>query len=357
MKSKINLVILTQGFASGEADSTAFPYLQLYLGKLKSVYNDIDVHIISFHYPLKTSEYNWHGIHVFAAGGTRIKLMKPYLWIRILIYLFKLRKNKGIDIIHSFWLTETTLVGLLFRQLTGVPLIATAMGQDVKKRNRYQWLLRFFKFDLITLSEFQVNFLNRKLRNNHLKVIPFGIDLSNFKQKSEIRPIDILAVGSLNKIKNYSDFIEIIRSLVNIFPVLSCGIVGDGREKKQIEKLMMSYGLDKHIKLFGHLEYDNVIKKMQESRILLHTSVFEGQGLIFSEALAAGAYIVSYPVGTVWNIVNKKVKTGMTKEELEHHVINILSDKKTDNTRVLLCNNEETSNEYNEIYRSLIKGK
>ena len=268
--------------------------------------------------------------------------------------MFKLRKESGIDLIHTFWLSETTLIGLLFRKLTGVPVIATAMGQDIKRQNRYLWLLRFFKFELITLSGFQANSLQGIFRTNFQKVIPFGIDLSLYRQKQAKRTIDILAVGSLNKIKNYSHFVEIVNSLARVFPGLNCGIIGEGNERGQIEKLILSYGLEKRIRLFGLLKYEEVLEKMEESKILLHSSVFEGQGLVINEALAAGAYVVTYPVGTAWNMQNRKLRTGKTIEELEQHVKNILFEPKPDFSPEIIITIDETCREYTDIYNSLV---
>ena len=357
MESKINLVILTPGFAADENDSTAIPALQLFLGSLHTSYPEINIHIVSFHYPFLSGNYDWKGLPVHAAGGVIRKPFKFFLWMRILRYLFKLRKEHGIDIVHTFWLSETALTGLIFRFLTGIPLLATAMGQDIGKQNRYLWLIRFFKFDLITISAIQANSMWRPLKANLLKVVPFGIDHSYYKRQKVERTIDILAVGSINKIKNYLHFIEIIGSLVKIFPGLNCGIIGEGNEREQIEKQIVNSGLEKRINIFGQLPYEKVIEKMQESKILLHTSGFEGQGLVITEALAAGAYVVCYPVGTAWEMEHKKIRKGETQEDLELHLINILRNGKPDYSPEIFYTIEETCRNYNDIYRTLVSAR
>jgi glycosyltransferase involved in cell wall biosynthesis len=138
-------------------------------------------------------------------------------------------------------------------------------------------------------------------------------------------------------------------------PVLNCGIIGDGDKRKNIEGMIQDLNLDNHVTLFGSLPYVQVIEIMHSSKILLHTSLFEGQGLVFTEALAAGAYVVSYPVGITCNIASKKVKTGKTKEALTQHVINILSDKDPDYLPEIFFTNENTCKEYMENYNALLK--
>ncbi len=357
MKSEINLVILTPGFAADDKDSVTIPSLQLFLGKLNSLYPEINIHIISFHYPFVSGHYVWKGIPVFASGGSKCKAVRIFLWIRIFLYLYKYWKKNGIDIIHTFFLNETTLLGLLFGWIKGVPVLATAMGQDVKKKNRYLAIIRLFKPDIVTISEFQANSIPGFLNNNLRNVIPFGIDPYYFMEDNANRSIDILGVGSLNEIKNYSDFIDIISSLIKIFPGLNCGIIGEGNKRKEIENYILDNHLQDRITLLGELPYEKTIKKMQESKILLHTSLFEGQGLIITEALAAGAYVVSYPVGTAWSDKNEKLRTGGTKKELENQIIGILNDRNPDYAPVIFKTIEDTCRNYYEIYRTLLIDK
>lgn len=354
MKSGTKLVILTPGFAADELDTTSIPSLQLFLYNLHRQYPEIEIQIVTFHYPFTCYDYVWKGLHVHAAGGAGSKILKPILWIRILKYLFKLKKERGIDIIHSFWLTDITLIGLIFSKLVGTPIVATAMGQDSLKQNKYLRLIRFFSINPITLSGFQANSLKEILNNRILKVIPFGIDSSQMLQSKVERNIDILAVGSLNKTKNYVDFIQIVNSLVKRIPGLNCGIIGKGNELESIVKSINFEGLENHIILHGELPYGKVIEKMQESKILLHTSRFEGQGLIITEALASGAYVVCFPVGIASDLIHEKLVTGNSKEELEQHILSILSMQEQDFTPVIYRTIQQTCWEYYAIYKATI---
>jgi glycosyltransferase involved in cell wall biosynthesis len=353
MKSPINLVILSPGFAADDNDSTAIPSLQLFISNLTSNYPEINVQIVSFHYPSFGGDYYWKGIPVHSPGGVRFKPLKLFLWIRILYYLLKFRKKQGIDIIHTFWLTDAALIGLIFGKFTGIPIISTAMGQDVKKQNRYLGLIRLFKPVMITISAFQSNLLKMNGNVAPMQVIPFGTDHSYFREKGQFRNIDILGVGNLNQTKNWRHFIEIIRQVAEIYPEIDCGIIGEGSQRQQLEQQIESSGLINRIRLYGRMEYDMVIQKMEESRILLHTSVFEGQGLVLTEAMAAGAYAVCYPVGIAWDLKSDKLRTGTTPEELVHHVLEVLSIEFPDHSPVNFWSIEETCKEYVESYYNL----
>jgi 1,2-diacylglycerol 3-alpha-glucosyltransferase len=307
---------------------------------------------VSFHYPFSRFDYVWKEIKIHAAGGAGGRILKPLLWLRILKYLYKLKREQGIDIIHSFWLTDTTLIGLIFSKLTGIPIVATAMGRDATRKNRYLWLIRFFNLDPVTISGFQAKSLSEILNIKQKRVISFGIDCSWIKERKVVRNIDILAVGSLNYTKNYIQFIQIVRFLVKHFPGLNCAITGEGTERESIEKSITFAGLENHINLLGELAYGKVIERMQESKILLHTSLFEGQALVITEALAAGAYVVCHPVGIAFDIKHEKLLIGDSKEEMEKKIISILNNKHPDYTPVKIIDITDTCRKYYSIYNA-----
>ena len=138
MKSPINIVLLTPGFAADEMDTTAIPSLQLYTQCLTSQHTELNLQILAFQYPYHSGKYTWKGIPVYSAAGKGYKWNRIFTWIKILWVLKRIHKSSGIDLVHAFWLTEATFIGLIFCRLTGVPFLATAMGQDVTKKNKYQ---------------------------------------------------------------------------------------------------------------------------------------------------------------------------------------------------------------------------
>ncbi len=354
MRSEIKLVILTPGFATDESETTAFPSLQLYLENLKVSYPGIRIMIITFHYPFKHGQYSWKEIPVYATGGNRRKAGKLRTWYRVLKYLFSLKRTSGIDVIHAFWLTDTALIGSLFRLLTGTPLVLTAMGQDVKKENRYLRILPLNRVKLTFLSKFQSEYNPRLFDKGKLKVIPLGIDPEYYTQDPAERTTDILGVGSLNKIKNYPGFLQIIHAVSMVIPGLRCRILGKGDEYRHIRELITGLHLEDIITLAGEVPYKNAIREMHSATILLHTSVFEGQGLIITEALASGAYVVCYPTGIAQDLKCKKLFTGSTKSELIDHVITILQDPEPDYSKHVIYTINDTCKEFMEIYTNLV---
>ena len=353
MKLPINIVILTPGFAADEQDTTAIPALQLYTRFLQSHYDDLNIRIVAFQYPFKSGSYTWNGLPVYSAGGRNRKLIKILTWIKVMVHLYRLRKKTGIDIVHSFWLTEASLIGLVFCRFMGIRFLATTMGQDVKPENKYLSILRYFSFDMTVISLFQHEYVKTLKKAKVLNVIPFGIDRSYFHDVSIPRTIDILGVGSLNSIKNYEQFVEIIGSVAVVFPGISCRIIGEGSKRSEIEKMIEEKRLENNIILAGNLSYDKAIEEMHHGRILLHTSTFEGQALVITEALAAGLYVVSYPVGIAATLQSEKLITGLTIKDLTRHLLALLQNQHLDHTPEIHYTIDDTCREYYKIYLEL----
>ena len=357
MRSPINIVLLTPGFAADEKDTTAFPALQLFTKHLLIHYPDLKLQIITFHYPFHEKKYMWNGIPVHSFAGKGRKWYKPVLWIRILMLLFRLRKSGGINVIHSFWLSETVPTGMIFCRLTGIGFLATAMGRDVTGSNKYLRVLRLFTFNLTLISEFQSHCLEKFRKSLIYEVIPFGIEQSYYNKMANDRPVDVLGVGSLNSIKNYDRFIGVIGILAGRFPGIRCRIIGEGVEKSRLEEKAAAIGGGRNIIFAGSLPYEEVIKEMGSAKVLLHTSVFEGQALVITEALAAGQYVVSTPVGIATSIVSEKLMTGVTMEELASHTAKFLELTDPDYTPGIHYTMEDTCRAYDSVYRQLISRK
>ena len=120
-----------------------------------------------------------------------------------------------------------------------------------------------------------------------------------------------MGVGYLYEVKNFDLFIDIIDVLIKVFPSIRVEIIGDGSQRKQLEDKVINLGLQETIFFAGELPYDEALCKISSAKILLHTSISEGFGLVFAEPLATGTQIVSFDVGiakesTTWKVCRDK---------------------------------------------------
>jgi glycosyltransferase involved in cell wall biosynthesis len=117
-----------------------------------------------------------------------------------------------------------------------------------------------------------------------------------------------ISVGRLVPVKGYRDLIEAIRLLKPNIPNIRLLLVGDGSERKALEKQAESAGLSNHVRFTG-LRRD-IAEILSCADLFLLSSLNEGFGLVLVEAMAMRLPIVATRVGGVPEVVEHE-KTGI----------------------------------------------
>lgn len=343
-----HLVFLTPGFPQSEEDSTTIPALQIYIKKLQQSLPEMDITVITFQYPFSNKIYDWNGIKVVPLNGKNQRIKKILIWNKAIKKIKKIRQKSPSIVLHSLWIGECSFIGQKLAVKYAVRHITTAMGQDVDSSNRYVKYLKKSNAPIVTLSKNHADLL---LKNHALKskIIPWYIDTSLFPlmQPNEI---DILGVGSLNTIKNYSTYLKVIKELKKFHPNLKVEIIGEGNNRRKLEKIIKHEKLENTVTLIGILANHQVLYKMAKSKILLHTSNYESYGYVFAEALYSGMHIVSFNVGIAqkkkeWSICN-------TVEEIISTCNELLNIPDQEKKRTLMYLEEETLYSYLKLYNA-----
>ena len=295
MNSAKHILFLVPGFPADENDFNCIPPLQEFLLKFKSAYPSARISVIAFQYPYHNKQYLWNSINIFPMAGKNNACMKSFVWLRAIKTAKNLNKENQVEVIHSLWLGECAMIGNLLAKKFNCEHICTLMGQDVKSNNRYLRLSKNERIKIIALSQNQsdqfLKLTNRKVNG----IIHWGIEDQKFENLG--RDIDLLAVGSLIPLKNYSLFIKVIAELKRMYPDLNCKLVGTGPELAALKNMANGKGVGENIEFTGLLSRQEIFKLMQKSKIFVHPSKFEGSGFVFAEALVNGMNIVSFNVG------------------------------------------------------------
>ena len=345
-EKKRAVIILTPGFAENEQDTTCIPVLQQYVSAFSKARPDIHLHVIAFQYPFKKGHYKWNGIDVYSAGGKGVLFSRLFTWRRVIRELKRISKEYNVSTIHSYWLTECTLIGQRFAKKYNIKFIAYAIGQDVLKGNRYLKLLNFPNMRVVSMSESIANRFHELTGKQVIGIIPAGIDLSKVIVTNESRTIDILGIGALIPLKNYTLFVEIISALKKDFPNIKAVIIGKGEQEELLKEKINTEGLQDNIQLLGGRPHSEVFSYMNKSRMLLHTSSYEGQSTVIMEALAMGLTVVCFDVGRV---DHEKVKVCANKDEMIQKLKASLSAELDFKPQILLSS-EDTVKEFIKLY-------
>ncbi|HXC06553.1 MAG TPA: glycosyltransferase, partial [Bacteroidia bacterium] len=249
MPSVNHIVLLSPGFARDEEDSTCLPFLQDYSLAFHRLHPEVDLNIVTLQYPFDRAAYFWKGVPVYSAQGRNNRFPFRFgTWYKVWKQLNKLHRAKKINVLHTFWLTEATLIGKLFCRLKGIKLVAYSIGQDTLPQNKYLKLLGLRKDEIITMSQ--------RLRDNLSglgipsgKIIPLGIELLKFSTQKGDRTLDLIGIGALTELKNYSLFIDLVAALRETHPAIRTEIIGEGPQESLLRQQILNLGLSGQITL------------------------------------------------------------------------------------------------------------
>lgn len=110
----------------------------------------------------------------------------------------------------------------------------------------------------------------------------------------------LIAVGRLEPEKRFEDVIAAVDRLQNAYPALGAFIVGEGRERSKLERMIREKDLEGKIILLGARADARGL--MRSAQAFVQTSAYEGYGLTLIEAALARVPIVTSDVGIVGEV-------------------------------------------------------
>jgi glycosyltransferase involved in cell wall biosynthesis len=319
-------IVLIPGFPDSESDKNCLPFQQKFVKTFKENNPGVEVAILAFQYPYTAKTYQWFGIPVFPFGGkNRGGLFRLWLRRRLFKKLESLHRDYRITGLLSFWCGECAIVGKRFAGRHHLKHYCWICGQDAVKENKYPARMKAAPEDLIALSDFlqEEFYSHHKIRPAH--VIAPGVDVNDFTNTIHPKTIDILAAGSLIPLKQFEIFIETVAVLKKRFPNIKAVLTGDGPEKGKLQDLVRLFCLEDNCVLKGDLPHPVLMEMMQEARLLLHPSRYEGFGVVCLEALQAGAAVISFVKPMKERIDNWHI--AKDKEEMADMALMILERK------------------------------
>jgi len=189
-------------------------------------------------------------------------------------------------------------------------------------------------------SEYAKNDFER-LTGLSAKVIPYGIDFKKFRRKRADKKIVnelglkgktvLIAVGRLSKQKGFEYLIKALSEVKKKEKNFKLLLIGDGEEKKSLERLSKKMGLEEEIIFLGKVFHDKLPKYYHVADIFVLPSLYESFGIVFLEAMAAGLPIISTNVAAIPEVVDKKVGILVKPKnvnELAKAILTLINDVK-----------------------------
>lgn len=256
-----------------------------------------------------------------------IKLKWLYDYILAPIYnkkALKILKNIDADIIHVHTDFSMAQLAYIYKKHSKAALVYTyhTMYEDytyyITKGyfdRTSKWIIRQYSLAvsdktnaLITPSYKSLNYLRKIGVSKYIGVIPTGIDTSRFinykldlNQKNEFLdkyniPRDakiMLFLGRIAKEKNIEELLDNFKSLREIRDDVYFVIVGNGPNKKDLEKQTEDLGISDRTRFIGAVPYETIDFYYSIADVFVNASVSETQGLTYLEAMASKKIILA----------------------------------------------------------------
>lgn len=120
----------------------------------------------------------------------------------------------------------------------------------------------------------------------------------------------IITVARLTVWKKIDGVILAVAALTTKYPDISLVIAGDGPERKNLEELVRTHHLEKHVTFFGNIPKADVMKHLRMSHVFVLNSLYEGMPHSVLESFAAGTPVVATNTNGTNEVVTHE-KTGL----------------------------------------------
>lgn len=230
------------------------------------------------------------------------------------------------------------LVGVLAKIFLGIKLNIQIHNDFFQtsyfKRENLQNFIFYFLGKITLVFADSVRVVSKRFKMHRKDFIaPVPTDLNFFWSKySRKRSWQVITIARLSRQKNLSLFLDVAKKLKSKFPKIYFIIVGEGEERKYIEKLIRDNKQNSYVELFGQANHREVKRLLRGSDLFLLTSNYEGWGLVVLEAMAVGVPIVMSDVGCANEVVinhqtGRVIKVG-DKDKFVTAVSQLITDRK-----------------------------
>lgn len=163
----------------------------------------------------------------------------------------------------------------------------------------------------------------------------------------------LLYVGRLISIKNVDGLLQAVSRLTIPFKLV---IVGDGPERKRLEKLVDELNLNGKVVFLGRKSHIETLKIMRACDVLILPSKSEVFPTVVIEALALNKPVISTPVGGVVEINSPNLVIVNDPEEIMDELISKIKPVE-DKTILKLYSLDNIVTQFEKLFQQVINSK
>ena len=254
-------------------------------------------------------------------GSRGIAKMKGFRTIiRLFLFLYHLHKVlPHVDVVYFltgffnffFWVTYPALILI---KIEGKRVILSARGGEAGRFfRRYGILVKpiLRSVDTISVPSGFLRDVFKEILNIEPTVIPNISDLQQFSFRERF-PVQakLLTTRNLEEMYNVDCVIKAFKEVHYHFPESLLGIVGEGSQRKVLERMVGVLGLTDCVKFYGRVEHAEIQNVYDQYDIYVNASNVDNFPGSILEAFASGLPVISTLVGGIPYLVKDGV-TGL----------------------------------------------
>jgi glycosyltransferase involved in cell wall biosynthesis len=263
-----------------------------------------DINGLPVYYPRYTSlpKQIFHGLWGFFA----------YVFVRK--QLIALHRKQPFDLIHAHYASPCGVIALLAQRWMKVPVVVSIHGADVTYTAKQQpigaaviaWVFRHVDV-IIANSAWTADQVVRYGGDpRSVQIVRYGgrpdpaavarltggDNASQIEDHAQNRAARLLSIGNLFPSKGQAYVLHAMRRLLDLGYALEYVIVGEGFERKNLERTVRELGLEGCVRFEGYKPHSAVWDYFAACDIFVLPSWIEGFGMVYIEALAMGKPVI-----------------------------------------------------------------
>jgi colanic acid/amylovoran biosynthesis glycosyltransferase len=250
-------------------------------------------------------------------------LFKSLWLVPTAVYLAERLQSDGITHLHVHWASYPATMAYVVHLISGMSFSVSAHAYDIYMVQRMlPAKLRSARF-VVTCAKTNAHFLERLAGadlSEKIIVNYHGVDVSRFAPAPAAKPADrftILSCGQLEQYKGMHVLIDACAKLIRSGINLECWIIGEGPQRRQLQRQIERLGVVERIHLAGARAQTEVADFLRKADLFVLASELNGKfgrrdviANVIVEAMAAGLPVVASCIPGVEELVEEGV-TGL----------------------------------------------
>ena len=187
-------------------------------------------------------------------------------WKRLPLVARELRRRR-VQVLHAHFAWSGAAAALLLSRLTGLPWSVTLHANDVFSRRRNLERKLATADRLVTVCGYNVDWMREHLGvQRPLDVVVCGVEVPEHPWPV-LAEADVVAVGRLVEKKGFDTLLRAVAQLASSHPSLRVDVVGDGRLRSDLERLVDELGLHGRVRLLGARPHEEALARIAGARV------------------------------------------------------------------------------------------